>query len=143
MALRITVPDHPSPADRDAVLAPLRAFNVAQAGDPRISPLALLLADEAGEPVGGLWGRFAYDWLFVELLAVPAAHRGAGLGTALMQKAEALARARGYVGVWLDTYDFQARGFYEKLGFRIFGALEDHPLGHRRFFLQKRFDVDG
>lgn len=138
MTLRITISENPSEADRKAVVAPLRAYNISQAGDPRIRPVAILLTDEHGEQVGGLWGRCAYDWLFVELLAVPEAHRGQDHGTALMQEAERIARANDCVGLWLDTYEFQARGFYEKLGFELFGTLDDHPIGQKRFFLRKR-----
>ena len=138
MTFRLTIPDDPSPADREAVLAPLRAYNIAQAGDPRIRPVAILIAAEDGTREGGLWGRIGYDWLFVELLAVPEAARGQGLGRALMQRAEAIAREAGCAGIWLDTYEFQARGFYERLGFTLFGTLPDHPVGQRRFFLMKR-----
>jgi ribosomal protein S18 acetylase RimI-like enzyme len=55
-----------------------------------------------------------------------------------MQQAEAIAREAGCAGIWLDTYEFQARGFYERLGFTLFGTLPDHPVGQRRFFLMKR-----
>jgi GNAT superfamily N-acetyltransferase len=56
-----------------------------------------------------------------------------------MARAEAWARQRNLAGMWLDTFAFQARPFYEKLGFTVFGTLEDHPRGSRRFFMQKRF----
>lgn len=139
MTLRIVIPDVPGEADRAAVLAPLRAYNLARAGDPKVAPVAILLRDEGGQTVGGLWGRSGYDWLFVEYLAVPETYRGQDLGTALMVQAEQVARARGCVGIWLDTYDFQGRGFYEKLGFELFGTLDDQPVGHQHFFLRKRF----
>lgn len=139
VALRITVPETPSDADRDAVMAPLRAYNISKAGDPGLRPVAILLIDENENEVGGLWGKTVYDWLFVELLAVAEEYRGRNFGTALMLEAERIARANGCVGIWLDTYEFQARGFYEKLGFEVFGSLKDHPVGHRRFFLRKRF----
>lgn len=139
MTLRITIAENPSEADRDAVLAPLRAYNSAHAGDPRIRPVAVLLTDEGGDQVGGLWGKCAYDWLCVELLAVPQEHRGGNYGRTLMDQAEGIARANGCIGIWLDTYEFQARGFYEKLGFEVFGTLDDHPIGQKRFFLRKRF----
>jgi GNAT superfamily N-acetyltransferase len=139
MTLHITIPENPSDADRDAVIAPLRAYNIAQGGDPRIRSVAILLTGEHGVHVGGLWGKCAYDWLFVELLAVPEEHRGGGYGRKLMSEAESIARANDCIGVWLDTYEFQARGFYEKLGFEVFGEMEDHPIGQRRFFLRKRF----
>jgi ribosomal protein S18 acetylase RimI-like enzyme len=48
-----------------------------------------------------------------------------------------IAAARGCIGVWLDTYAFQARGFYEKLGYEVFGTLADHPRGGGRFFMRK------
>ena len=137
MTLRVTIPDNPSEADREAILGPLRAYNISRAGDPRIRPVALLLTDEQGNHVGGLWGRLAYDWLFIELLAVPEEHRGGRHGTALMAQAERIARANECTGMWLDTYEFQARGFYEKLGFELFGTLEDHPIGQKRFFLRR------
>ena len=41
-------------------------------------------------------------------------------------------------GIWLDTFSFQARRFYEKLGYVVFGELPDYPAGHSRYFLQKR-----
>jgi GNAT superfamily N-acetyltransferase len=140
MTLRITIPNRPSDAQRDAILAPLRAYNIREAGDPHIRAVAIMLTDERGRNVGGLWGRMGYDWLFVELLAVPEDHRGRGFGTRLMREVERMARADRCAGIWLDTYDFQARGFYEKLGFELFGTLEDHPIGHRRFFLRKPLD---
>lgn len=139
MDLQIIVSETPTDADREAVLAPLREYNRSRAGDSRNQPVAILLADGQGNRVGGLWGNSGYDWLFVEYLAVPDAYRGQDHGTALMAEAEKIARARGCIGIWLDTFDFQARGFYEKLGFEVFGTLDDHPVGHRRFFLRRRF----
>lgn len=141
MTLRITMPENPSDADRNAVLAPLRDHNIRQAGDPRFRPVALLLTDEHGDHLGGLWGKCLYDWLFVELLAVPEAHRGGHYGTALMQQAEEIALAHGCIGIWLDTFEFQAHGFYEKLGFEVFGAIDDHPVGHKRYFLRKHLQA--
>ena len=140
MTFKITIPEDPTDAHRNAVLAPLRSYNIAQAGDPRIRPVAILLTDKLGEHVGGLWGKCAYDWLFVELLAVPENQRGKGCGKALMAQAENIARANGCIGLWLDTYEFQACGFYEKLGFEVFGTLDDHPIGQKRFFLRKRLN---
>ncbi len=140
MSLCITIAEEPTDAHRNAVIAPLRAYNLALAGDPRIRPVAILLTNEQGEHVGGLWGKCSYDWLFVELLAIPEDQREGGYGRALMSKAEDIARDNGCIGLWLDTYEFQARGFYEKLGFEVFGALDDHPIGQKRFFLRKRLN---
>jgi hypothetical protein len=37
----------------------------------------------------------------------------------------------------LDTFSFQPRGFYENLGFTIFGQLDEYPPGFQRHFLKK------
>jgi GNAT superfamily N-acetyltransferase len=137
--MRLDVVDDPTPEDREALVAPLRRYNQAHGPLLEVKPLALLLRDEAGNTVGGLWGRTAYDWLYVELLAVPEGMRGSGTGTALMRTAEAIALERGCIGTWLDTFAFQARPFYEKLGYSVFGELIDHPRGSARYFLMKRF----
>ena len=140
MAWRLAVRDDPADTDREAILAPLRAYNRAQAGDARVRQVAIVVEDEAGAVAGGLWGRIGYGWLFIELLVVPEAARGAGLGRQLMARAEAMARDAECAGIWLDTFEFQARGFYEKLGFSLFGTLDDYPAGHHRYFLMKRLD---
>ena len=63
--------------------------------------------------------------------------RGQGLGTRLLQRAEAIARARGCGNALLDTFEYQARPFYEKLGYRLFGTLDGYPPGYRQFYLTK------
>ena len=128
----------PDPAIRDQILAKLIDFNLTRAPARRMPPLAIVLRDREGTVTGGLWGRLTYDWMFVELLVVPEADRGRGLGRRMMEAAEAVAREENCAGIWLDTYDFQAEGFYARLGYAPFGVIEDHPRGGRRVFLQKR-----
>lgn len=129
-----------APADemRDAILDLLLDYNDRAAGPSGYEPVAILLRDpQAGTIVGGLWGQLAYDWLFVELLVVAEPLRGLGHGSKLLREAERIAVSRDAVGVWLDTYSFQARGFYEKLGYALFGELPDHPRGGARYFMRK------
>jgi GNAT superfamily N-acetyltransferase len=92
------------------------------------------------QPVGGILANVLYRWLFIHMFYLPEDLRRGGLGAALIARAEAEARARGCVGIWLDTFSFQARPFYEKQGFRVFGTLDDFPPGHSRHFLMKRLD---
>jgi GNAT superfamily N-acetyltransferase len=98
-----------------------------------------MMHPESQEVLGGLWGSTSYSYLHVDAVFVPEALRGTGLGRKLMLMAENEAVARGCIGAWLDTFSFQACGFYEKLGYQIFGWLHDNPPGHTRFFLKKSF----
>ncbi|MFK3890498.1 GNAT family N-acetyltransferase [Sphingomonas sp. NPDC079357] len=129
---------NPGDVELDAILAPLAAHNDAAAGPTERHKVALVLRDEAGSAIGGLWAEASYRWLFVKYLALPPEARGKGQGRALMLAAEAEARRLGCVGIWLDTFSFQARGFYEKLGYDVFGQIDDYPPGEARFFLSKR-----
>ncbi|HEX8669976.1 MAG TPA: GNAT family N-acetyltransferase [Allosphingosinicella sp.] len=138
MEHRIELVEAPGDAERAAVVAPLTAFNAANGYAPDTRPLAVLLRDGAGEAVGGLWGKTGYGWMFVEFLSVPETLRGRDFGSALMAKAEAEARQRGCAGAWLTTFSFQARAFYEKLGYRVFGELENSPGDNIRIFMRKR-----
>ena len=84
-------------------------------------------------------GPVDYDWLVIQLVVVPQAMRGVGVGSRLLAKAEELAGRRGCIGAWLETFSFQARGFYERLGYSVVGQIENHPIGGARFILFKRF----
>jgi GNAT superfamily N-acetyltransferase len=103
-------------------------------------PLGLLVHDDAGHVAGGLWGWSEQGRLFVQLLFLPEQRRRRGLGTELMARAEAVARRRRCRMIWLDTFSFQARPFYERLGFSCFGTLADYPPGGARYFLVKRLE---
>ena len=136
MTFTIRATDLPDEALRNGILGPLVAYNQAKTGrdDPR--PLIIALDDPEGRVIGGLWGRTAYDWLFVELLFVPEALRGRGVGSEIMRRAEAEALMRGCHSAWLDTFEFQARGFYERIGYTCFAELPDYPVGSR-YFMKK------
>ncbi|WP_454745599.1 GNAT family N-acetyltransferase [Ciceribacter selenitireducens] len=134
------VPDHPAEEDRHAVYTALRAYNTAQTGKTDRPDFAVLVRHPETRAVeGGLYGEESFGWAFIRYLVVPEAYRGRGIGSRLMAEAEKIARDRGYVGIWLDTYEFQARPFYEKLGYHVFGELEGGNGAHGQFFLKKRF----
>ena len=139
MTPTIELVEAPGPEVRQAIVEPLRRFNRQQTGclaAPRLLALTIL-APGSREVIGGLWGDSAWGYLHIELLVVPEAMRGTGIGRTLMQRAEEEALCRGSHQVWLDTFNFQARGFYEKLGYSVFGTLDDYPVGHSRMFLRK------
>jgi GNAT superfamily N-acetyltransferase len=137
---KITLTDVSTPEMRKAIVEPLVAFNHDRIGCVETyRPLVILLTDPGGgEIVGGLDGRTFFTHLWIDLLFVPEALRGTGIGRKVMMEAEAEAVRRGCRAAVVDTYSFQARGFYERQGYSVFGTLEDCPPGHRRFYLTKR-----
>ena len=133
--LRVT--DLPDEACRNGILGPLVAYNESKTGRSDYRPLIIAIDDSDGNVAGGLWGKTAYDWLFVELLFVPESLRRRGLGSELMKLAEAEALSRNCHSAWLDTFEFQARGFYERVGYTCFAELTDYPVGSARYFMKK------
>lgn len=133
--------DRAEPGMFEAIYHALDASSAAVIGPVRPRLLAIPLRAGDGAVEGGLWGCTACRWLHVEMLIVPESRRGQGLGTALMAAAEAEARRRGCIGGHVDALSFQAEPFYRRLGYSVFGVLEDFPPGHRRIFFRKRFDL--
>jgi GNAT superfamily N-acetyltransferase len=88
--------------------------------------------------IGGVRGNIYWDGIEVELLWVDDAPRRRGIGQALMQRAEAFARERGAVVAYLRTVD--ARPFYERIGYTVYGVLEDRPIGTVLYHMKKRLD---
>lgn len=119
----ILVRDEIGDRERRAVIAPLGEFSARRGFEFHPSSVNLLLCD-GDTIVGGLLG-------------VAGPLQGRGYGRQLMERAEALARERGCVGAWVDTYSFQSPAFYQRLGYRVFGMLPSYPGVEQRIFLMK------
>lgn len=80
-----------------------------------------------------------YIWkiLFISLLFVDENHRNKNLATLLLKRVEEEAKVMGATLVHLDTFDFQAKDFYLKQGYEVFGVLKDCPPGHKRYYMKK------
>ena len=138
--MQIVLKTDPSPEDVNAVRTPLIAFNTkAVARERNYHPFAFHVVED-GKVVGGATGHGSLDWVFLELLFVPENMRGQGVGSALLGRVETFARDHGMIGVWLDTFSFQARPFYERQGYSVVGTIADYPVGGACYFMSKRLD---
>ncbi|MCQ0989499.1 GNAT family N-acetyltransferase [Jiella marina] len=140
MTPTIQLIDLPENDLRQRIVAPLAEYSTRKnfAFAPRFVTLAL----NDGQGIdGGLIAQIYWDWMYIEILAVPERWRGQGLGRALIENAEAIARENGCTGVWVDTYSFQSPGFYEAMGYKPFGELPDYPKGEERLFFAKLFQT--
>lgn len=135
--LKISVEENPSPAELDVIERALVEHNEARSEPRNYTPLAVFLRNAEGQIVGGLRGLTVWGWLFVSQLWVAADLRGQDYGTRLMEAAEREAMTRGCHAAYVDTFSFLALDFYRKVGYTVFGTLEDFPKGHTRYFLKK------
>ncbi|MEG9297637.1 GNAT family N-acetyltransferase [Mangrovibacillus sp. Mu-81] len=100
--------------------------------------VSFMVRDDNDEIVGGIVGETFWHHLHVDFLWVHEEFRKEGYGVELIEKMEEYARGKGCYLVVLDTFSFQAPGFYKKLGYREFGVLENFPKGGKQHFMEKR-----
>jgi ribosomal protein S18 acetylase RimI-like enzyme len=115
----------------------LSAFNQQQAGDEGAQRICYVIQAPNHEIVGGVVAAIYWDWLYIDLMWMKEELRGRGYGSRLLVLAEEEARKRGAKHAFLDTFSFQAPGFYEKHGYRVYGELQNFPQSHRRYFMSK------
>jgi GNAT superfamily N-acetyltransferase len=136
-AMSIAVETDPQGAIFGALVEELIAFNRAAAGVGQGEPVVVTVRTEEGLLRGGVWGRVFGDSAYFEIVVLAPPLRGHGTGRAMMAAAEAEARRRGARDAWLYTLSWQARPFYEGLGYRCFAELPFLGGKHQRFFMIK------
>ena len=144
--LRIEFTDQPCQDEVREIHESIKAFNNEISIHHRegrnagaITPLNLFVRDVHGNLIGGLTASTFWGWLAIDDLWLDESIRGQDIGTELMKKAEAEAIGRGCTSAQLSTFSFQAKGFYEKLGYRVIGALEDYPPGETFYWMRRDF----
>jgi ribosomal protein S18 acetylase RimI-like enzyme len=137
--LKISIEEHPTQADLNVIERALIEHNEARSEPRNYTPLIILLRNTEGQIVGGLRGLTVWGWLFISQLWVAEDFRDQDYGTKLMAAAEREAISRGCHAAYVDTFSFLALDFYRKVGYTVFGQLEDFPKGHTRYFLSKVF----
>lgn len=132
----ITVEDNPSWDDVRFLLRKLHEYNVSQTGLDGES-ITIFLRDNNKQIIGGVHGWTAFNYLHVDVLWLREDVRGNGFGKRLLLAVEQEALKRRCRYAQLDTFSFQARGFYEKLGYRAFAELDDVAGKHKWYFMKK------
>jgi GNAT superfamily N-acetyltransferase len=134
----LTLTDAPD-AQAEAIIGDgLAIFNKERAGYWDRRALAVLVHAADGKTVaGGLLGRTALGLLFIDVFYLPDTLRGRGIGSRIIRLAEEEAIRRGCRAAVLYTISFQAPGFYERLGYRVFGHIPCEPPGVARVFMSK------
>lgn len=134
---RVGLETAPLAAVKKTIGKGLSAHNKAASGSYNASDFVAGVRDAKGDLRGGFWVEVYYESAFLKWAWVDPRLQRKGLGRALMAACEDEARRRGARNLWLDTFSFQARPFYEKLGYRLFGTLKMGRAGVERYFLSK------
>ncbi len=127
--------------EKDFILSKLLEYNLKNVPTDEknlFEPLKLILRDENEQIIGGILGEFP-GWyrLNINIFWIDEKYRKAGWGTKMLQEAEKIAREKGCKIILLDTYSFQAPGFYIKNGYEVYATLDDFPEGHKKYYLKK------
>jgi len=138
MEYEITFDEKPA-AEEIAVLGQgLHTYGEAIFGPTWSRSIAYFLREPGGKIAGGVYGHYgSFNWLYIDTLWVSEEVRGSGHGSRLIDLIETEAARNSCTNVYLDTFSFQAPEFYKKLGYEVFGKLDDFPPGHSRIFMTK------
>jgi len=115
-----------------------------EAVPPAAAPIEIYALDAEGTVIGGLIGRtnsIPY-WLEITVLWVDEPARGSGIGRRLVEQAEQEAVRSGCRSARLATGDYQAPGFYAKMGYNLYGTLENCPPGVTCYYFRKDLGGD-
>ena len=97
-----------------------------------------IVKNDDKEVVGGILAKmYCWNVIYIDALWINENYRNHGLGEKLLFEIENIARKENCYLIHLDTFDFQAKGFYIKNGYEVFGVLNDCPKDHKRYFLKK------
>jgi GNAT superfamily N-acetyltransferase len=106
--------------------------------EPSFIWLNKVIENSNGEIIAGINSKmYCWNCLYIDALWVNDNYRKQGYGSKLLYEIERSAKEQGCYLIHLDTFDFQAKDFYIKNGYEIFGILNDCPKGHKRYFLKK------
>jgi GNAT superfamily N-acetyltransferase len=103
-----------------------------------VKTINIIVRNPADEIVGGINGTVYWNWAKIEDLYFEAPYRKLGLGHKILEDFIVQARASGANKVFLTTYSFQAKAFYEKHRFFVVGLLEDYPPGENYYTMVKK-----
>ena len=113
-------------------------LNVPFTQDPAFISINRVIKGLNGDVLAGINSElYCWNCLYISILWVKEDCRKEGYGSALLNAVEKIAKEKGGKLVHLDTFDFQAKDFYLKNGYEVFGVLEDCPKGHKRYYLKK------
>ncbi|MBE7684078.1 GNAT family N-acetyltransferase [Paenibacillus sp. P13VS] len=98
----------------------------------------LFLRDKEGRAVGGIFCATYCETLYIDNFWIDEEYRNHGSGKSLLLQAESIASSMGCKLAHTSTFSYQAPEFYQKMGYEVFGVIDEYPEGIVQYFLKKR-----
>ena len=140
--MQIILTQSPSQDDLKTISQGIKSYNQKHLPDEVVfepdTRFAVFAKNDSGKVLGGIRANAYWNYCIIELLWLSDEIRGKGVGSQLMQQAEDFAKEKGFEFIRTETVSFQAKPFYEKLGYRVYGELEDFPKGCTTYCLVKK-----
>ena len=139
--MNIEITTNPKEQDVKTISQGIINFNYAKI--PDLEPIEkevkffVFVRDKTEAVIGGIRATCFWNTLHIELLWLSETCRGQGIGKRIIGSAENFARKNGCEKVFVETTSWQAKPFYEKLGYRHMATLNDRPKGHASHYLTK------
>lgn len=130
--------------EQDYLIDRLVEYNLSQVKSEQkknFIDLSIKFVEEDKIIAGIIAKMYCWNIVYVDTLWVDANYRGRRIGEMLLARLENEAKSKGAKLIHLDTFDFQAKEFYEKQGYEVFGKLEDCPENHCRYYMKKVFVI--
>ena len=128
--------------DADYICDRLVEYNLAQVPKTQETDFVNInkkIVDENGRIIAGCLAKmYCWNVIYIDILWIDKEYRKQGLGSKMLKEIECIALEEGCHLIHLDTFDFQAKDFYIKHGYEVFGVLEDCPKEHCRYYLKKK-----
>ena len=139
MKFNISFEANPHPDDIQALGDGVMAYAKQKRGFTPLEFFAFFIRGDASKIIGGCNGNTLYGCLYMDQLWLDESLRHQGYGTQLVLAAEKYGKEKGCTFATVNTMNWEALGFYQKLGFQI--EFERHGFLHDSifYFLRKEF----
>lgn len=137
----IVAEGEPNPEDKKALVEGMLSYHASN-GHPRKSEIfSIILKDKSEKVLGGVIVSFLWNAMEIQTLWVDELLRDKGYGTKLMTMVEEEAIKRGCTIAYTNTFSWQAPEFYEKLGYILYGKLDNFPKGNSLSYFYKNLKI--
>ncbi len=139
MTLKLSFEEHPNQEDIQVLIRGITDNAKQQRGFDALDFFAFFIRDENNTIVGGCNGGTLYGGLHIDSLWVSDVIRNKGWGIKLVHAALTYGKEKNCNFATVNTMDWEALGFYQKLGFKIEFQRSGFHKNSVFYFLRKEF----